>query len=263
VTVGEVVLTLAATAGVVLAFMVVMFVIGLAAGRHTLIDVAWGPSFGLVAITAFAVTTGHGDTGRRLLLLGCVLVWGLRLGAHIGRRSRGTGEDPRYADMLAKAPGSPAAYAFRKVYLTQAAIVWVVSVPLQTGMLAAGRLGPVAIAGGIVWAGGLIFEAVGDLQLSRFKASPARRGAVLDTGLWRYTRHPNYFGDACVWWGLFLISLGSPLGLVTAFSPLLMTYLLAAGSGKPITEGRMAARPGYASYVARTSGFVPLPPRRH
>ena len=181
---------------------------------------------------------------------------------YVGWRSRGKGEDPRYTDMLAKAPGHPAAYALRKVFLLQAALIWLISVPVQAGMFQAGGPAWLLAAGLAIWLCGLVFESVGDWQLARFKASPGSRGQVMDRGLWRYTRHPNYFGDACVWWGLFLISCGSWLGLVTIFSPLLMTFLLARGSGKPITEERMAGRPGYAEYVARTSGFIPLPPRR-
>jgi steroid 5-alpha reductase family enzyme len=125
---------------------------------------------------------------------------------------------------------------------------------------------PVSLGDGLdhlaVWLCGLTFEGIGDWQLASFKSDLANRGAVMDRGLWRYSRHPNYFGDACVWWGLFLISFGSWLGLVTIFAPVLMTFLLAAGSGKPITDERLSARPGYADYVRRTSGFVPLPPRR-
>jgi steroid 5-alpha reductase family enzyme len=113
-----------------------------------------------------------------------------------------------------------------------------------------------------VWLCGLVFESVGDWQLARFKADPAHKGMVMDRGLWRYTRHPNYFGDACVWWGLFLLSLGSWTGVAAIYAPLLMNFLLARGSGKPITERRLGERPGYAEYVARTSGFFPRPPRR-
>ena len=164
--------------------------------------------------------------------------------------------------MLGKAPGSRAAYALRKVFLLQAALIWLISVPVHAGMFEGGGPAWLLAAGGAIWLFGLAFEAIGDGQLAAFKADPASGGTVMDRGLWRYTRHPNYFGDACVWWGLFLISCGAWLGLITIFSPLLMTFLLARGSGKPITEGRMSGWPGYARYVARTSGFVPLPPRR-
>jgi steroid 5-alpha reductase family enzyme len=258
---GPLALSLATSAAVVAVVVLVTFGIGCAAGRHSVLDVAWGLAFGLVALTALTVTAGHGDPVRRGLLTGCTLLWGLRLAGYIAWRNHGRGEDPRYAGLLARARGNRNAYALRRVYLPQAVLIWLISVPVQAGMTARGPAGPVTYLGGAVWLTGLVFEAVGDWQLARFKASPASCGKVMDRGLWRYTRHPNYFGDACVWWGLFLISLGSWAGLVTIFSPLLMTVLLAAGSGKPITESRLASRPGYAEYVARTSGFIPLPPR--
>ena len=115
----------------------------------------------------------------------------------------------------------------------------------------------------MAWLTGFAFETVGDWQLSQFRADPANRGQIMDRGLWRYTRHPNYFGDACMWWGIFLISYGSPLQLLTLVSPLLMTFILTRGTGQRMTERRMSGnRPGYAEYIRRTSGFVPLPPRR-
>jgi steroid 5-alpha reductase family enzyme len=226
------------------------------------VDVVWGPGFALVALVSLAMSGGHGDGGRKALLTVATVAWGLRLGGFIAWRGRGQGEDPRYAEMLDKAPGSRAAYALRKVFLLQAGLIWLISVPVQAGMFERGGPPWIAIAGAVIWLTGLVFESIGDWQLARFKASPANKGRVMDVGLWHYTRHPNYFGDACVWWGLFLISLGTWAGLITIYSPVLMTFLLTRGSGKPITERRLGSRPGYAEYVARTSGFFPLPPRR-
>jgi steroid 5-alpha reductase family enzyme len=148
------------------------------------------------------------------------------------------------------------------VYLGQGALIWLVSLPIQVGMSGGWALTPLLVIGGLVWLCGVFFEAVGDWQLERFRSDPANRGQLMDRGLWRYTRHPNYVGDACVWWGIFLIGCGSWLGLATVVSPLVMTYLLVWGSGKRMTEKRMvASRPGYAGYAARTSGFIPWPPR--
>ena len=154
---------------------------------------------------------------------------------------------------------------YRRVYLPQAAAMWFVSLPVQAavhqdGPLWSGASLVVTVLGIVVWAVGLFFEAVGDWQLARFKADPANKGIVNDRGLWRYTRHPNYFGDACVWWGLFLLAAGHWSGLVFVLSPVLMTWTLAKGTGAPLTEKRMSSsRRGYAEYVGRTSGFVPLP----
>jgi steroid 5-alpha reductase family enzyme len=261
-------LTLLITAAASVSFLVVIFFVARLVGRYNVVDVAWGPGFALIAVVALGLSGDHGVSWRKALLAAATVVWGLRLGGYIAWRSRGKGEDPRYTDMLDKAPGSRAAYALRKVFLLQAGLIWLISIPVQAGMFEGGGAGfggavwtATAVAGLVIWACGLTFESVGDWQLARFKADPARRGTVLDTGLWRYTRHPNYFGDALLWWGLFLLSLGAPIGLATVFAPALMTFLLAAGSGKPITEERLNSRPGYAEYVARTSGFIPLPRR--
>ncbi|MER5352164.1 DUF1295 domain-containing protein [Kitasatospora sp. NPDC002551] len=246
--------------------MLAAFGVGVRTGRHRGVDVAWGLAFTAVAVSGHVLSDGHGDAGRRLLATVLVAVWGLRLSAHIRRRARGAPEDPRYARMLARAPEGPARtrYALRKVYLLQGALVWFVSLPVQAAQYIPRPPGPLAWAGTAVWAVGLTFEAVGDRQLARFKADPANRGLIMDRGLWRYTRHPNYFGDACVWWGLFLLAADTPAGWAFVLSPLLMTWLLAFGSGKPLLERQLGAqRPGWSAYAARTSGFVPLPPRRN
>jgi steroid 5-alpha reductase family enzyme len=256
-------ITLLVSAAAVTALLLLTFAVALRVGRYNVVDAVWGLGFAVIAVVAFALSAGHGSEPRRILLLAATVIWGARLAGYVGWRSRGKGEDPRYTEMLGKAPGSRAAYALRKVFLLQAALIWLISVPVQAGMFERGGAGwtAAAVAGLAVWACGLAFESIGDWQLARFKADPAHRGQVMDRGLWRYTRHPNYFGDACVWWGLFLIGLGSWLGLVAVFAPVLMTFLLAAGSGKPITEERLGSRPGYAEYVAATSGFFPLPRR--
>ncbi|MFK0172401.1 DUF1295 domain-containing protein [Streptomyces sp. NPDC090306] len=262
---GALALNLAPAAGAALAVLLVTFALALRGGRHRIVDVAWGVGFTAVAAVTFAVSgaAGEGDTARRVLVLALTAVWGLRLAVHIGLRSRGHGEDPRYEAMLAKAPGSRAWYALRMIYLLQGALVWLVSLPVQVASYAPGALSGWAVAGAVLWAVGLFFEAVGDRQLARFKADPANRGKVMDRGLWRLTRHPNYFGDFCVWWGLFLVACEAGPGpaAVALAAPLVMSFLLIRGSGKALLERHMADRPGYAEYVARTSGFFPLPPR--
>jgi steroid 5-alpha reductase family enzyme len=245
----------------VVVVLAVTFVVARAQGRHAVVDVAWGTGFALVGVVG--ALTGSGDPGRRVLVAVLTFVWGVRLAAHIAQRSRGAGEDPRYEELLSRAPGSRDAYALRKIYLTQGPILWFVSLPVQVAMLEDAPLGVFAWIGTALWAVGFVFETVGDHQLSRFRASPSNHGQVMDRGLWRYTRHPNYFGDACVWWGLFLIACDSWAGALTVLSPLVMTFFLVKGTGKPLLERRMRkTRPGYAEYAERTSGFFPLPPRR-
>lgn len=192
-------------------------------------------------------------------MTGLTVVWGLRLAVHIARRGSGHGEDPRYEAMLARARGNRNLYALRMVYLLQGALVWLVSLPVQAAQYPPRPLSALAWAGTAVWAVGLFFEAVGDAQLTRFKADPANRGRIMDQGLWRLTRHPNYFGDFCVWWGLFLVACdgGRQAAAVSVVSPVVMSVLLINGSGKRLLERHMAGRPGWDAYMARTSAFFP------
>ncbi|WP_330347069.1 DUF1295 domain-containing protein [Streptomyces sp. NBC_00582] len=260
---GAFALNLVWAAVAALAVMLVTFAVAVRAGVHRIVDVAWGIGFTAVAAVTFAASAGHGDLGRRVLVTVLTAVWGLRLAAHIARRGRGHGEDPRYEAMLAKAPGNRNAYALRLVYLLQGALVWLVSLPVQAAQYVPGPPSLFAWAGTALWAVGLGFEAVGDAQLARFKADPANRGAIMDRGLWSWTRHPNYFGDFCVWWGLFLLACDSPAAAaVSVVSPVVMSLLLIRGSGKRLLERHMADRPGFAEYTARTSGFFPRPPKR-
>ncbi|MEV6563574.1 DUF1295 domain-containing protein [Streptomyces kronopolitis] len=254
----------AASAGAALTVLLVTFAAARAKGLHRLVDIAWGVAFAVVALVGWVLSAGHGDDGRRLVVTVLTVVWGLRLAAHIARRGRGHGEDPRYERMLARAPGNRDAYALRMVYLLQAALVWLVSLPVQVAQYLPVPLGPGAVAAGLLWAAGFVFESVGDHQLARFKSDPAHRGRIMDRGLWSWTRHPNYFGDFLVWWGLFGLACGTwQAAAVTVVSPLVMSFLLTLGSGKRLLEKQLADRPGYAAYTARTSGFLPLPPRRH
>ncbi|MFI5755815.1 DUF1295 domain-containing protein [Streptomyces sp. NPDC051569] len=250
-------------AAAALTVMLITFAIAVARGLHRIIDIAWGVGFTAVAVVSYAASAGQGDEVRRILVTVLTGVWGLRLAGHIALRGRGHGEDARYEKMLAKAPGNRNLYALRMIYLLQGALVLLISLPVQAAMYLPGEVGPVAYAGCALWLVGLFFEAVGDRQLHRFTADPANKGRIMDRGLWSWTRHPNYFGDFCVWWGLFLLVCDDPVvAAATVVSPLLMSYLLINGSGKRLLERHMAGRPGYAEYTARTSGFFPLPPRR-
>ena len=182
----------------------ITFLIGRRIGRYNVVDVAWGVGF--VAVAAVAAWLGTGDLFRRILLLVLVAVWGLRLAWHMVVKSAGKGEDPRYRDLLGG--DFSAATCCARCSLIQAAATWFVSLPLQVSAVLGPTppvLRPVLIAGVALWLVGLLFEAVGDHQLRRFKADPANKGVIMDRGLWAWTRHPNYFGDACVWWGLWLV----------------------------------------------------------
>ncbi|MCU1700496.1 MAG: putative rane protein [Mycobacterium sp.] len=239
----------------------VAFVVGRRIGRYNVVDVTWGVGF--VAVAALAAVLGDGDPFRRWLLLGLVAVWGLRLAWHMVNKSAGKGEDPRYRRLLHD--DFSAVNVLRKIFLLQALLAWFISLPLQLSAVLGPTppaLRPVLITGVVVWLVGVAFEAVGDRQLRAFKAAdPANRGVVMDRGLWAWTRHPNYFGDAAVWWGLWLVTITGLLSLSTVLSPVAMTYFLVYATGARLTERIMADRPGFREYCSRTSFFVPLPPR--
>ncbi|MEA2737523.1 MAG: hypothetical protein QOH05_830, partial [Acetobacteraceae bacterium] len=179
------------------------------------------------------MSSGQGDDVRRTLLLVLPALWGLRLAIHIGRRSIGKPEDPRYLELLAKAKGNPECYAVRSVYLLQGLLAFLVGAPILVGSFERGvvRVGWIGVG---LWVVGVFFESVGDSQMERFRGDPANKGKVIDCGLWRYTRHPNYFGDACVWCGSYLVAAESWPGVLTIPAPILMTLLLTKGSGARI-----------------------------
>jgi steroid 5-alpha reductase family enzyme len=253
---------LALSFGVSLAIFVLSWVVALRIGRFNIVDVVWGLSFVAIAVTSFLWSAGHGaDVWRRVLVLVLVAVWGGRLSTYIGIRSIGKGEDPRYDAMLGDGPHR-GLRALGIVFVLQAVVAWFISLPVQAAMYIRSGWTALAVVGGVVWLVGVVFEAVGDAQMGAFRRDPANKGKVMDRGLWRYSRHPNYFGDATVWAGLWLIAAEHWIGALTVASPVLMAWFLSFKTGKPLLEKQMAAtKPGYADYMKRTSGFFPLPPK--
>ncbi len=205
---------------------------------------------------------------RVLCMLVLASLWALRLSLFITWRNWGHGEERRYQEIRARnQPG----FRFKSLYLVfalQAVLAWIVSAPFLAATIANAANAPLTLldaAGLALAAFGFGFEAVADAQLARFKADPAQRGQVMDRGLWRYTRHPNYFGEACVWWGLWLVVVAGAgwSGVWSIVSPLLMTVLLLRVSGVSLLEKDISERrPAYRAYIARTNAFVPGPVRR-
>ena len=251
-------------AGVILALMVALWLLSLALKDSSIVDVFWGTGFVIAAWVYFALTP-DGLLVRKLLLCALVTVWGMRLSLHILRRNWGKGEDYRY-QVWRKENGAQWWWrSFFKVFLLQGVLLWFISAPLLGAQAAGkgGQLGVLEVLGAVVWAIGFFFESVGDWQLARFKADPANKGKVMDRGVWRYTRHPNYFGDAAQWWGYWLIAAAAPGGLWTVLSPALMTFLLVRVSGVALLEKSLKeTRPGYREYAETTSAFIPWFPRR-
>lgn len=253
---------LATAAIIALAIVVVTWIVSLPLRNASIIDVVWG--LGFVTITATAALVGDGDGDRSLLLVALVTLWGARLAAYLWWRNHGTGEDPRYEAMRRRAGDGFPVRSLYTVFLLQGALMWVVSLPVQLAMTPDSPRGTgwLAVAGVVLWGIGLFFEVVGDTQLARFRADPANAGEVMDRGLWRYTRHPNYFGDFCVWWGIFLVSAETSDARYGVIGPLVMTALLMRVSGVPLLERSIGRRrPGYGEYAAKTAAFFPRPPR--
>ena len=249
------------SAAAIAVLMLVVWVLSVRLHDASIVDPVWGPAFVVVALVA--ALAGHGDPARRWLLLAATAAWGLRLGLHLTRRKLGDRrEDRRYAAMREGKGDRFALWSLGAIFGTQGLLVVIVSLPIQAAADRSAALSATVIPGLVVFLVGLGFEAIGDEQLRRFKADPANRGKVMDRGLWRYTRHPNYFGDASVWWGLWLVALPAGGTWWTFIGPAVMTLLLVRVSGKAMLERDISKRrPGYAEYIRHTSGFFPLPPR--
>lgn len=247
------------SAGVVLAVMLSLWALSVARTDSSIVDIAWGPTF--VVLALIGLVLGGGWDGRRVLVAAIVGLWGFRLGFHIFRRNQGKGEDPRYARWRERYGDRWGRVSLFRVFLLQGAVLWIVSLPVQAAMAVPGarRFTVWDALGELVWAVGFLFEAIADAQLRAFREDPSKSG-VLDTGLWRTSRHPNYFGEAVLWWGIWAPALSVPWGWATVVSPLLMTLLLRYVSGVPLAERMMEGRAGWSEYVRRTPVFVPGPP---
>ncbi len=257
-------------AGVLLAATLVMWTIAVKIHDASIVDSYWGGGMALMAAVSWLQLAEPGVAANVLALM--AIVWGVRLALHILTRWLKEGEDQRYKRIMRKARenGTFAFTALTKVFLGQAVLLFAVCSPAQVGILASeapAPLAPLAFAGIALWAMGMFFETVGDWQLRVFKNDPANEGKILDTGLWRFTRHPNYFGDACVCWGIWLVtaSIGWDLALYTLIGPVFLTFTLTRWSGAALTEHGMKKKRGdaYADYIARTSAFIPWPPRKN
>jgi steroid 5-alpha reductase family enzyme len=248
---------------VALGMMFLLWLYSLAKKDASIVDSFWGPGFALIGWASFFSTEGY--TPRQLLIVSLVTVWGLRLGFHIFTRNHGKGEDYRYKAMRKQYGDRFPVVSLFTVFGFQGLLMWFISMPLQIAQVSQtpARLTLFDYLGAAIWIIGFSFEAIGDRQLKQFKADPNNKGKVMNRGLWRYTRHPNYFGDATLWWGYYLIACAVPNGFYTVLSPLTMTIFLMNVSGVALLEKSLKKnKPGYAEYIARTSSFFPLPPKR-
>lgn len=242
----------------------------------SIIDIFWGFGFAVVGAACLwlANRASGGEISPYLWVMGLMpIIWGLRLTAYLAKRNLGHGEDGRYVAMRKRSGLAEMTWRLRallSIFWGQGLLILIVSAPVWIAF-AFGRetaIGPLAIIGALMWLTGTLFEAIGDAQLAAFLRrnadydGPYEDKPVLDTGLWRYTRHPNYFGNALLWWGIFVAACQAPLGWISIFGPIIMTILLMRVSGRDLLERKLKKRPAYRDYVERTSSFFPMPPKK-
>lgn len=262
---ADLLILLAINAGVALSAVTLLWIISIPLRDVSIIDMFFAVILCAIAVVSYLLA--EGAPPRKQLVLALVLIWALRITIHLVRRNWGHGEDPRYTKLRGWAASDRAFIwlSLRQVFLLQGVVLWFASLPLQFAMFTPQppQLGLLAWLGAALWLLGFVCEALADHQLSAFRADAANRGKVLSSGLWRYSRHPNYFGELCVWWGIFLIACEHPLGWLTVIGPLVYSYLVINVTGQRTLDKKLAReKPGYAEYMSVTSGLVPMPPRR-
>jgi len=243
----------------ILIFMTAAFGMALLFKRNDSADVAWGLGFIVVAVTGIVV---NGTSRLSWLVLLLVGAWGIRLSSHIFSRLLRSPEDKRYAAWRAAWGKWFIPRSYVQIFLLQAALLLIVSLPVTVSLLSGYRPPVLLMAVAVlVWGFGFVFEAVADWQLKKFLASTIKSSSVMQQGLWRYTRHPNYFGEVTQWWGVWLLSAASPLWFVSILGPLLITFLILRVSGVPMLEASYVGNAEYDAYKRKTSMFIPLPPK--
>jgi steroid 5-alpha reductase family enzyme len=239
-------------------FMCCMFLIGLKAGDNSLVDIAYGPAFLIACWGAWCLSGALHLHFRPVLLLGLLTLWGVRLALHIGLRHSGRGEDFRYQKFRKEWGDTIIWRSFLQVYMLQGAVILVVATPvLLTIGAPGGNVVWTDLVGVLLFCFGFLFEAISDWQMTVFKKRPQNKGKIIMQGLWRYSRHPNYFGEATLWLGIFFIGLAGPYGLYGLVSPLTIAFLLLRVSGIPMLEAKYEGNPEFAAYRARTNSFFP------
>lgn len=246
---------------VVLYFMTFVFLIAEIKKDNSIADIAWGLGFIVVALVTLFTTNNFYP--RQIMITIMTILWGLRLATHIFIRKWGKPEDFRYAKWRKEWGDRAIIRAFLQVFMLQGILLTIISLPIiivnnsvSDGLTFWDQLGL------LIWAFGLVFEALSDYQLSEFIKHPRNHNKIMNKGLWKYSRHPNYFGEVLVWWGMFLVALSAPLGQYAIFGPMLITYLIYFVSGVPLLEKRYKNDEKYQEYAKVTSKFIPLPPKK-
>ena len=253
--------TLITIGGVILTFVTLLFVLSILLKRNDIADVAWGVGIALVAFTAYVIAPLHSSLVLLMLIL--IVVWAMRLSTRIFGRFLRKSEDYRYKRWRDSWGAWFYPRSYLQVFLLQGFLMIVVgySIVHASVFVTDSSIGTLGVIGSLLWLVGFVFEAVADRQLDQFLENPDNQGHVIDTGLWRYSRHPNYFGEVVMWWGLWVMMAGTPLGLVALISPITITLLILFVSGVPLLEKKFAGNPEFEAYKLRTSVFIPLPPK--
>lgn len=238
-------------------YMLIFYFIGQIKKNNSIVDIAWGPGFIVLSLVLLIYT---GFTGLfNLIIFSAVFIWALRLSVHILIRNWGKPEDFRYAEWRKEWGKKEPWIAFYKVYMLQGAAMLVISLPVIISFTSMREnFNIINIVGIGIFLFGFLFETIGDFQLSRFKKKKENKGKIIQSGLWKYTRHPNYFGEAVVWWGIYLISFGQGLEYITIVGPVTITLLLRYGSGVPMLEEKYKDREDFQKYAEKTPVFVPF-----
>ncbi len=257
----ELIHTVSVAALIMFLYMTILFLLALKLRDNSIADVAWGPGFILVALSTLVL---EGSFSLRQIIV-CLLVsiWGLRLSIRIYLRNRGKGEDIRYRKWREEWGKSFVIRSYLQVFLLQGGILLLnISPVLFINTYGAGDLGFLDLLGLLIWVMGFVFESVSDWQLDRFIEDRGNRGKIMDKGLWHYSRHPNYFGEVSMWWGIYILALSVPWGWASIIGPLTISSMILFVSGIPMTEKLMEDNPAFAGYKKRTSIFIPWFPKR-
>jgi len=246
---------------VIVIYMVIWFFFSQLLKRNDIADIAWGPGFVITAMSAMILS--NAATQRGLLVLSLVILWAARLAIHVFLRNRGKSEDARYKKWRQDWGKQVVIRAFFQIFILQGLLIIIISLPVTIIITSKqNRLGIFDFLGVCIWLTGFFFEAVGDYQLMKYKKNPENKGKIIKQGLWRYTRHPNYFGEVVLWWGIYIIALSVSLGWAAILGPVTITFLILKVSGIPLLEEKYKNNPEFQTYKQKTSAFFPLPPRK-
>ncbi len=249
------------SAGCIFVFMNLMYLLALRLKDNSIVDIGWGVGFIIVAL-ATLISSGT-FFPKQLLITAIIIAWGLRLAVYIFMRNNGRGEDYRYRQWREEWGKTIYWRSYLQVFMLQGVIMFIVALPvMQINSSSSSELSMIDILGFVVWLTGFLFESIGDTQMMRFKNNPSNKGKIMRSGLWKYTRHPNYFGEALLWWGIFIIAASTGNVFLSLVSPLLLTFLLLRVSGVAMLEKKYTGNAEYDEYIRTTSSFIPMIPRK-